>query len=313
MRLVVTIPAFNEEETIGEVVRSIPRDLDGIADVKVLLVDDGCRDNTVPVALAAGCDAVLSFRRSRGLAKAFKAGLDEALCLGADIIVNIDADNQYVAAELESLLRPILDGKADIVLGSRFRGSIESMPWSKRVGNRFGSRVTGLLARMPVSDAQTGFRAFTREAAMALNVLSPYTYTQETIIQAAFKRLSIVEVPVTFRKRDAGDSRLVSSFLRYASISAVTVLRTFLSQHALGVLSYSGGFLMLMGLALGGRVLAHYFTTGLVSLFVPSAIAAGFLVVFGFQIILLGLIADMVGRNRELIEDVLLRVKGHRG
>lgn len=308
-RLVVTIPALNEEETIGKVVRSIPRELEGVSEIKILLINDGSTDGTVTVAEAAGCDAVIEFRRSRGLAAAFRAGLDQALCMGADIIVNIDADNQYVAREMESLVRPILDGGADIVLGSRFRGSIESMPLAKRMGNRFGSWVTGKLAGIPISDAQTGFRAFTREAAIAMNVLSPYTYTQETIIQASFKRLSIVEVPVTFLKRGNGGSRLVSSFFRYASISAVTVTRTFMSQRALGVLGYSGIAFMVMGLALGVRVLSHYVATGLVSPYVPSAVASGFLGVFGFQLVMLGLVADMVRGNRDLVEDVLRRMK----
>lgn len=305
MRLVVMMPALNEEQSVGQVIQAIPREITGIDKVEALLVDDGSTDATVEVARKAGCDHILSLRQTRGVAKAFKAGLEAALALKADIIVNIDADNQFDAGEVPKLTQPILDGKADVVLGSRFKGRIESMSARKRIGNRIGTFVTKVISRIPLSDAQSGYRAFSREAAMRINVLSHYTYTQETIVQAAYKRLKVVEVPVTCRRRTSGESRLIAGLLGYIGNAGVTMIRTFMNYQALKVLAFSGAFLMLGGLAFAARVLIHFFTAGMVSPYIPSAIAAGFLMVFGFQLILLGLVADMVRSNRELVEDAL--------
>jgi len=313
VKLLVMIPALNEQHSVGDVIKAIPRHLDGISSVEVLLLDDGSTDATAEVARQAGCEHIISFRKSRGLARAFKTGLDEALRLGADIIVNIDADNQYDPREMPRLIQPILHRKADIVLGSRFAGTIETMPLRKRLGNRIATMVTRFLCNLPISDAQTGYRAFSREAAMRLNILSFYTYTQETIVQAVYKKLHIVEVPVTFRRRAAGESRLVLNIFGYAGNTAVTLIRTFMSHQALKVLSLSGGFLMLAGLALGIRVLIHFFSSGAVGPYIPSAIASGFLIVFGFQLTLLGLVADMVRNNRELLEDTLYQMRRETG
>lgn len=256
-----------------------------------------------------GANRIVSFSQTRGLARAFKAGLSEALRRGANIIVNIDADNQYDAREIPKLIQPILEGQADVVLGSRFKGQIESMPLRKRLGNRVGTLVTRLVSGIAISDAQTGYRAFSREAAKMLNLLSYHTYTQETIVQAGYKRLKIMEVPVLFRKRTSGKSRLILNLFSYAGNAAVTVIRTFINHQALKVFSISGGLLMLIGLGFGIRVLVHYFSTGRVSPFIPSALAAGFLLVFGFQLVLLGLVADMIRSNRELTEDALYQLK----
>ncbi len=309
MKLVVTIPALNEEESVGDVVRSIPRKLEGFDEVAVLLVDDGSTDNTVEEARKAGCDRVLSFRRNQGLATVFKWALAEALRMDADVIVNIDSDGQYESSEMPRLLQPILSGEADFVLGSRFAGTIEEMPRSKRIGNRFGTWVTGKLARMPITDAQTGYRALTRHAALMLNILSRHTYTQETIIQAGYKRLKVVEVPITFKRRSSGSSRLVISFFHYANRAAITVGRMFISRHALTLMTSAGVLSILFGLGFGGRVLFHYFSTGQVSPFLPSAVLAGFGVVFGVQLIALGMISSMVADNRDLVEDALYTLK----
>lgn len=307
--LVVTIPALNEEDTIGGVVQSIPREMDGISEVKVLVISDGSKDRTEEVALEAGADAVFKFVRRQGLAKVYKTALAEALKMGADVIVNIDADGQYVSDEMHMLVSPILSEDADVVMGSRLAGRIESMPKSKRAGNHFGTWVVKKLSGVPITDAHTGYRALSRHAALSMNVLSQYTYTQETILQAGFKKLQVLEVPITFNKRTAGESRLVSSFFSYGKKAAFTVGKMVGSQHALGYMMMFGMLSMLIGVGLGTRVLIHFALTGQVSPLLPSAIMAGFGFVFGLQLIALGLVAGLATDNRSLIEDALYVLK----
>lgn len=307
--LVVTIPALNEEETLGDVIRSIPQTMNGIGDVKILVISDGSTDRTEEIAVETGADLVVRFARRQGLAKVYKTALAEALKMGADVIVNIDADGQYVTDEMHQLVEPILAGEADVVMGSRLAGSIESMPKSKRLGNHFGTWVVKKLSGVPITDAHTGYRALSRHAALSMNVLSQYTYTQETILQAGFKKLQVLEVPITFRTRSAGESRLVSSFFSYGKKAAFTVAKMVGSQHALGYMMMLGMIAMMIGVGLGARVLIHFAVTGHVSPLLPSAIMAGFGFVFGLQLIALGLIAGMSTDNRTLIEDALYVIK----
>lgn len=312
MKLVVMIPALNEEETVGAVVRSIPRQVDGISEVEVLVCSDGSTDRTVEEAQLAKADRVLRFRRTQGLATTFKLAMLEALRMGADVIVNIDGDAQYEASELPRLIEPILMQEADIVLGSRFLGTIEEMPRAKRFGNIFGTWVVKRVSAVPITDAQTGYRAFTRHAALLLNVLAEHTYTQETIIEAAHKHLKVVEVPVTFKRRSSGSSRLVKNFWNYGKRAAFTVGAAFAARHARAFLAYLGVASFLGSLALGGRVLVHFFGTGQVTPFLPSAILAGFLAIFGVQLMVLAVIAGMISRNRTLIDDILYVIKDRR-
>jgi len=307
-KLVVMIPAYNEEETIGDVIREIPREISGIGRVEVLVMEDGSTDRTVEIASKAGADRIVSEKQRLGLARAFEKGLEVALGMGADVIVNIDADGQYVPAEIPKLVQPIVDGGADVVLGDRQIRKLDHMPSSKKIGNRIASFVTRRLSGVEVSDAQTGFRAFSRRAALMLNVLSDYTYTQETIIQAAYKRLSIVEVPVEFRRRD-GDSRLISSVLSYAKRAGVTVLLTYLNYKPLKTFLLLGFGVLLIGFLFGFRVLVHFLLTGSVTPYLPSAILAAVLVMFGFQVMMMGLFASMVKSSRELTEKLLYRIK----
>jgi glycosyltransferase involved in cell wall biosynthesis len=304
MKIAVTIPALNEEATIARVIEEIPKD---IGDVRVIVVDDGSTDQTAEVARKAGAK-VITFKENRGLAMAFKEGMDVAIEEGADVIVNIDADFQYDPKEIPKLIQPILDGEADIVLGSRFRGWIEEMPLSKRVGNKIATIITSWVSGCKISDAQTGFRAFSREAALQLNVLSDYTYVQETIIQAVQKKLRIAEVPCTFRKRE-GKSRLIPSIFSYAKRAGLTILRTYLYYKPLRTFSYIGGIIFIAGLLVGVRVLLHFLLTGHVSPYYPSAILTAVLMIIGFQIIMLGLLADVMDRNRRLQEEILYRLK----
>ncbi|MBI4021234.1 MAG: glycosyltransferase family 2 protein [Candidatus Aenigmarchaeota archaeon] len=310
LKLVVMIPAYNEEETIEKVIRSVPRRIPRISSVEVLVIDDGSTDATAERALRNRVTVVRN-TRNRGLGATFQRGLDAALAMGADIIVNTDADDQYDQAQIPDLIAPILDGRADIVLGSRFRGHIEHMPLRKRLGNRFATFAVRAVSGVPVSDAQTGFRAFSREAALRTQVQSTYTYTQETILQAAAHHLAVTEIPATFKKR-AGESRLISSLFTYAKHAGLTLLKGSLNYRPLKVFLFIGAIFFLLGFALGVRVLAHYLATGLVTPYLPSAILTAILIIFGFQIIVIGLIAEMIKQQRAVNEENLYIAKSRR-
>jgi len=308
MKLSIIIPAYNEEKSIGSVIREIPKELKGIKTVEIIVIDDGSKDNTVNEAKKSGANKIISLKENKGLAYAFKIGIDAALESGADIIVNIDADGQYDAKEIPLLIQPILNNDADIVLGSRFKGWIEEMPIQKKIGNKIATKITSLVSGFQVSDAQTGFRAFSREAALQLNILSEYTYVQETIIQAINKNLTIKEIPVHFRKRK-GKSRLISNILTYAKRAGITILRTYLHYRPLRTFAILGGILILIGLIIGLRVLIHFLLTGFVSPYIPSTILSAIFIIIGFQVIILGLLADLVARNRRMMEEILYKLK----
>jgi glycosyltransferase involved in cell wall biosynthesis len=308
MKLIVTIPAFNEENTIDKVIKEIPRQIDYIDSVEVLVINDGSTDNTVEVAQHAGADYIITLKKNRGLAFAFRTGLETAVKLNADIIVNTDADFQYNQQQIPDLVKPIIDGKADIVLGSRFRGHIEHMVLQKKIGNKIASWITRKASGYPVSDAQTGFRAFTRDAALRMNILSDYTYVQETILQAVKYNLTIVEIPIDFRKR-IGDSRLMSGIFYYAKRAGSTIFRTYRDYEPLKVFTTIGLFFIIVGAAAGIRVLIHYLITGMVSPYLPTAILTTIMWIMGLQIIVFGLIADMLKTQRSIQEEMLYRLK----
>jgi len=308
MKLLIMIPAYNEEKTIGKVIEEIPRKIEGIDSVEVLVIDDGSTDRTAEFAKKAGADYILIHKKNLGLARTFKDGLDFSLALKADIIVNIDADAQYNAREIPKLIKPILNGEADMVLGDRCIEKLDHMPKSKKIGNKIASWVTRKLSGLPIRDAQTGFRAFSREAALKLNILGEYTYTQETIIQAAKKGLKIVEIPVEFRRRE-GKSRLISSIWKYAKNAGITMLRTYRDYHPFKVFVTIGALIFIAGALVALRVLLHYFATGAVTPHLPSAVLSVMLIIIGSLTIIFGLLADMLRTHRELIEDALVRIK----
>jgi len=307
MKLVVTIPAYNEEKTIAKVIKEIPKKIQGINSIEIIVIDDGSTDNTAKIAEEAGA-IVLKHHGNRGLAAAFKTGLDAALERGADIIVNTDADFQYNQKQIPELIKPILEKKADIVLGSRFKGWIEEMPLSKRLGNKLVTKVVSFVSGYRISDAQTGFRAFTREAALRMNILSDYTYTQETLLIAAEYKFKVAEVPVEFRKR-ADRSRLISSIWGYAKKVALTILLAYISYHPLKFFLSIGGVLILAGLLAGLRVLFHYLATGLVGPYLPTALLSALLLILGFEVVIIGLVAEIVKFNRKVEEEILYRLK----
>jgi glycosyltransferase involved in cell wall biosynthesis len=226
MKLVVMIPALNEERTVGKVIQSIPRKIEGVSSIQIIVIDDGSTDRTRAIARAQGVD-VVSHSENYGLATAFRTGLTTALKMGADIIVNTDADCQYDQTEIPKLIHPIMENKADLVLGSRFKGWIEEMPTKKVLGNKAATLLTRLLSGHNVSDAQTGFRAFNRTLASSLRITSRKTYVQETIIRAARFGFRICEIPITFRKR-GGESRLIKSIWKYAFKVFPDMIRCFI-------------------------------------------------------------------------------------
>jgi glycosyltransferase involved in cell wall biosynthesis len=302
------IPAYNEEETIGEVIKEIPRKIGGINEIEVLIINDGSTDKTSEAAKNAGADKIIEFSSNRGLALAFKEGFNSALEMGADIIVNTDADGQYDNSEIPNLIKPIIEGKADIVLGNRQVANLKHMPVQKRVGNRIATGITRLASGVKITDAQTGFRAFSREAAMKISILHGYTYTQETIIAASHKGLKITEVPIVFRKRE-GKSRLISNIWTYAKKSGSTIVRAYTFYNPLKTFLFLGGSITLLGFLVGLRVLFHFFETGKVSPFLPTALLSALLIIVGFQVMVIGLVGDMIHHLRYLVEEILYYFK----
>lgn len=308
MKLVITIPAYNEEETISKVINEIPRKIVGIDQIEVLVINDGSIDNTVEEARKAGADKIVFHKRNLGLGISFRDGLEEARKMGADIIVNVDADGQYNAKEIPRLIEPIVNGKADMALGDRQIDELDHMPMGKKLGNKLATWVTRKVTGLPIKDAQTGFRAFTREAALRMNLTSNYTYVQETLIQAANKNLTVEQIPIEFRERE-GKSRLISSLFGYAKSAGNTIIRSYRDYQPFKVFTVMGIAIIVIGLITGFRVLIHYFATGMVTPYLPSAVLTTVLIIVGLQVIVLGWLADMLKTQRMLEEEILYLLK----
>jgi glycosyltransferase involved in cell wall biosynthesis len=309
MKLIVTIPALNEAPTIGDVIREIPRSLPGINEVEVLVLDDGSRDDTVEAALSAGADYVLSNPVNRGLARTFKTALHEAVVRGADIIVNTDADNHYDQSRIPELIAPLLNGDADISIGSRL---IDDLPMkaANKYGNKTANYVMQRLLRMPDVDVSTGFRAYTREAAMKLNVLSDHTYTHETLINALDQRLSVVNVPIAARHVER-PSRLIKGIVSHVFRAGGVILRSFLLYRPMQVYGALGAALLLLGAVPFARY-AWFLSHGESDGHIQSLIVGSALWFIGGQMFITGLLAVAIGWNRRMMEEVLFRVKEER-
>ena len=308
MKLVVTIPAYNEEKTIANVIKEIPREIEGIDSVDVVVIDDGSTDGTVRQAIESGADSVVSHKRNEGLGVTFKHGLEAAVGMGADIIVNIDGDGQYNATEIPALVRPVLENRADIVLGWRNINKLDFMPKGKKIGNKVATWVTRRTSGLPIEDAQSGFRAFSQEAALRMNLSGKYTYVQETIMEAKYKGLKIEQMPIEFRPR-IGESRLIPSLATYARRAGSIILGTYWDYHPLKIFSAIGAFLITVGVGLGVWVMIHFIQTGTVSPHMPSAVAAPLSIITGLQSIILGLFADTIRHQRLFQEEILYRLK----
>lgn len=303
MKLIIQIPCFNEEKSLPIALAALPKHIEGVDEIEVLIIDDGSTDNTRQVALEHGVHHIVGFPNNRGLAKGFMLGIKSCLERGADIIVNTDADNQYNADDIPALIKPILEGKADIVIGARPIAAIEHFSPIKKLLQKLGSGVVARVSGTRVQDAPSGFRAFSRNAAAGLNVFSRYTYTLETIIQAGLKNMSVVNVPVRVNK-DLRPSRLVRSIPSYVRKSVVTIFRIRILYEPLRFFLTLGSVLFLGGAALGGRFLYYYFS-GTGGGHIQSLILAAVLMIIGFQTGLLGFISDLQSVNRRLLEELL--------
>jgi glycosyltransferase involved in cell wall biosynthesis len=302
MKLIIQIPCFNEEKTLGLALSNLPREVDGVDSVEWLIVDDGSTDKTVDVAKAHGVDYIVSHPRNHGLAKAFMTGLGEALRAGANIIVNTDADNQYCADDIPKLIKPILDRKADMVVGARPIDDIEHFSPMKKLLQKLGSWVIRKISNTNIPDAPSGFRAISRDAAMRLNVFSRYTYTLETIIQAGQKNMAVTYVPIRTNP-DIRPSRLVKSIPRYIGLSVSTMGRIFVTYRPLLFFFSFGFFVLLVGALIGARFL-FYYLSGDGGGHIQSLILSALLVGMGFQLIVLGIVADLIAVNRKLLEKI---------
>jgi glycosyltransferase involved in cell wall biosynthesis len=307
LKLIIQIHCYNEEQNIIQTVQALPRRLPGIDALEYLVIDDGSQDETLEAARQAGVDHILQLRRHLGLAAAFTAGLEKSLQLGADIIVNTDADNQYNAEDIQHLIGPILSGRADITVGDRGVGDLASFSPVKRLLQRLGSWVIGRASGLDTPDATSGFRAISREAAMRTLVLSDYSYTLETLIQAGAHRMAIEYVPVRTNVQTR-PSRLMRSLPEYLTNSSTTILRSYTMYRPLRVFSLLSLLLISGGLILGMRFL-YYFVIGQGSGHIQSIILSAVLFIVGFQIFLIGLVADLIGFNRKILEDLLFRLR----
>jgi glycosyltransferase involved in cell wall biosynthesis len=307
VKLIIQIPCYNEEDNLAETLASLPRSLPGFDQVETLVIDDGSTDATAGVARRAGADYLLRFPVNLGLASAFSAGLDAALKLGADIIVNTDADNQYRGSDIALLVQPILAGQAEMVIGDRAPHRIEHFGPMKRVLQLVGSWVVRQLSATTVPDAASGFRAFSRRAALRLNVFTKFTYTLETIIQAGKKHIPIAHVPITTNP-ERRPSRLFGRLSVYLRHSVATLIRIYALYEPLKVFWRLGAACFFVGVVLGFRFLLDYLA-GEGAGHIQSLILAAVLLIIGVQTMLIGLVADLIGGTRTLLEDSLFRLR----
>lgn len=306
-KLIIQIPCYNEADTLADTVRLLPRSIPGVAVVEYLVIDDGSTDATVEVARASGVHHVVRAPRNQGLALAFTRGLEASLRLGADVIVNTDADNQYHATDISRLVAPIIAGKADLVVGDRGVGSLAHFSALKRALQRLGSWVIGRASGLATPDATSGFRALTREAALQTLVLSGYSYTLETLIQAGARRMAVAFVPVGVNP-NTRPSRLMRSIPHYIKNSGITIVRAYIMYRPLRVFTTLGLGLVILGCLPGIRFIYLYLVGNRVG-HVQSLILSAILVITGFQVLLVGLVADIIAFNRKIMEEVLYRTR----
>lgn len=307
MKLIIQIPCYNEAETLEIALNDLPKKIKGIDTIEVLIINDGSKDDTVAVAKKWGVNYIVNFKRNKGLAKGFMAGLDACLRNGADIIVNTDADNQYNGADIEKIVRPILEGKTDIVIGERPINDTEHFSPLKKKLQKLGSWVVRKASDSDIPDAPSGFRAYSREAAMQLNVANEYTYTLETIVQAGRNKIAMESVPIRTNP-ELRESRLFSSMFGYVKKSMLTILRAFMMYKPLRFFTIIGGIFFCVGLIIGLRFII-FLLQGSGSGHVQSLILASTLLLIGFQTFIIGLQADLISANRKILEDIQYRVR----
>lgn len=307
MKLIIQIPCYNEAETLEIALNDLPKQIDGIDEIEYLIINDGSKDNTVEVAKNWGVHHVVSFARNKGLAKGFMAGIDACLRYGADIIVNTDADNQYCADDIPKLIQPILEHKADIVIGERPIDETEHFSWIKKKLQHFGSWVVRKASHTDIPDAPSGFRAFSRDAAMHINVINDYTYTLETIVQAGRNKMAITSVPVRTNP-ELRESRLFHSIWGYVKKSILTILRALMMYKPLYCFTMVAAVPSLIGVLIGIRFMVYYFM-GQGNGHTQSLMLACTLLIIGFITFVIGMLADVIAANRKILEDTQYHVR----
>lgn len=310
MKLIIQIPCLNEAATLAFAIEDLPRSVPGFSKVEWLVIDDGSTDGTSEIARRLGVDHVVRHPVNRGLAVGFMTGIEACLQLGADVIVNTDADNQYRAADIPDLVAPILNEEADIVIGARPIDETEHFSWIKKKLQRLGSWAVRMASKTDVDDAPSGFRAISRDAAMRLNVFNTYTYTLETIIQAGQSNLRIASVPVR-TNADLRPSRLVKSIPSYVKRSLLTIIRVFVIYRPLALFVYLGSAFLFIGLVAALRFL-FFFLSGSGGGHVQSVIFASLFITLGVLCYMMGLIGDLIATNRKLLERISLQLRQQR-
>lgn len=301
MKLIIQIPCYNEAETLEIALNALPKQIEGIDEIEYLIINDGSQDDTAAVAKKWGVHHVVNFKQNKGLAKGFMAGLDGCLRNGADIIVNTDADNQYCGDDIQKLIQPILEGKADMVIGARPIDETEHFSFVKKKLQHFGSWVVRKASNTDIPDAPSGFRAFSRDAAMRINVVNDYTYTLETIVQAGRERMAITSVPVR-TNGELRPSRLFHSIWGYVKKSMLTILRAYMMYKPLKSFTFLAVIPTVIGLLIGFRFL-YYMAMGTSGGHVQSLILGCTLIIIGFLTLMIGLVADVIAANRKLLQD----------
>ena len=306
-KLIIQIPCYNEEKSLPITYADLPKHIDGIDEIEYLIIDDGSKDKTVEVAKELGIHHIVSFKQNKGLAKGFMAGIDACLHLGADIIVNTDADNQYCGDDIEKIVRPILENKADIVIGERPIDETEHFSWKKKKFQHLGSWVVRVASKSDIPDAPSGFRAYSREGALRLNVTNEYTYTLETIIQAGRNKIAMMSVPIR-TNGELRKSRLFKSMWAYMKRSASVIIRSFMMYKPLKFFGIIGTSIFMVGVVIGIRFLLHYLN-GNGNGHTQSLILSSILILMGVQTFVVGLQADIIAANRKILEDVQYRIR----
>jgi glycosyltransferase involved in cell wall biosynthesis len=304
MKVIIQIPCLNEEDSLPIALSALPRQIHGVDEIELLVIDDGSTDRTREVAEAHGVDHIVGFSVNKGLAHGFMLGIQSCLERGADIIVNTDADNQYNGEDVAKLVQPILDGVADVVIGARPISSVSHFSLTKKLLQKLGSFVVKLVSGTQVQDAPSGFRAFSRDAALRLNVFSKYTYTLETIIQAGQKDMTVISVPIRVNE-DLRPSRLVRSIADYVRKSITTIVRMFVVYRPFRFFMLVGGMIFTAGFSVGVRFVYHYLE-GRGQGKIQSLILAAVLLMMGYHTMILAFVADLLAVNRKLLEELQL-------
>lgn len=308
MKVIIQIPCLNEEETLPATLKDIPRQIEGVDAVEILVIDDGCTDRTVEIARELGVEHILSFPGNRGLGHAFAAGFDYCLSHGADIIVNTDGDNQYYGGDIPKLVKPIIEGRADLVIGDREPDKVAHFSFFKKKMQTLGSRVVSRLANMRVPDVASGFKAYSREAAMRIACSTEFDHTVDHVIQAGRKRIITVSVPIRTNEK-LRESRLFSNVGVFISHSLGIMVRVYSSYRAMKIFACAGLFAIGVGILIGVRFLYFFCFTNEHELHVQSLILAAIMLLAGFQMVLTGIVADLINSSRGILEDVSYRLR----